>query len=611
MGPSTIPARKDVPVEHTWDASSVFASDQDWEAEFRAIEGRLPDLAEFRGRLADGPAMLADWFAASEQVLKAFGKVAVYTTLFASVDSGDQLAAARAERARGLGSRVDAAISFAEPELLAIGIERLQGWAAEEPRLAHYHHYFDRLATRRAHVRSAEVEELLSQAADPFGTAASIHGVLANADLAFPPSQSTDGDQHEVAQGTISALLASPDREVRRTAWENYADAHLTMRNTMAACVATGVKRDVFVARARRYESSLDAALTPNQIPVEVFHNMLDIFRRNIPTWHRYWRIRRRALGLDQLHVYDTRATLTGDQKPLPFEQAVDWVIEGVRPLGEEYGRILRRGITEQRWVDVYPNKGKRMGAFSTGAVGTHPFIFMSYNDDIFSMSTLAHEIGHSMHSYFTRTTQPYVYSRYGLFVAEVASNFHQALVRAHLLATNPDPDFQVSVIEEAMANFYRYFFVMPSLARFELEAHQRIERGEALTADALNELMADLMMEVYGDEVELREGDRERIGSTWAQFHTHLYSNFYVYQYATGIAGANWLAERVLAGEDGAAESYLDFINAGSSLHPLDALRLAGVDMASREPLEKAFQVMATMVGRLEKLIEARQPAG
>ncbi|TMC55265.1 MAG: oligoendopeptidase F [Chloroflexi bacterium] len=607
MGQSSIPARKDVPAEHTWDASSVFESDQDWEAEFRAIERQLPDLSEFKGRLADGPATLADWFAASEKVLKAFGKVAVYTTLFASVDSGDQVAAARAERARGLGSRVDAAMSFAEPEMLAIGIDRLQGWAAEDPRLAHYHHYFDRLRTRQAHVRSAEVEELLSQAADPFGTAASIHGVLANADLAFPPSQSTDGDQHEVAQGTINALLASPDREVRRTAWENYADAHLTMRNTMAACVATGVKRDVFVARARHYASSLEAALAPNHIPVEVFHNMLDSFRRNIPTWHRYWSIRRRALGLDKLHAYDTRATLTGDQKALPFERAVDWVIEGVRPLGEEYGRVLRRGVTEQRWVDIYPNKGKRMGAFSTGAVGTHPFIFMSYNDDIFSMSTLAHEVGHSMHSYYTRSTQPYVYSRYGLFVAEVASNFHQALVRAHLLATNPDPAFQVAVIEEAMANFHRYFFVMPSLARFELEAHQRIERGEALTADALNELMADLMMEVYGDEVELREGDRERVGSTWAQFHTHLYSNFYVYQYATGIAGANWLAERVLAGENGAAESYLDFINAGGSLYPLDALRLAGVDMASREPVEKAFQVMSSMVDRLENLIEAR----
>jgi oligoendopeptidase F len=426
-------------------------------------------------------------------------------------------------------------------------------------------------------------------------------------DLAFPAAKDVESEQHEVAQGTINALLASRDRELRRTAWESYADAHLAMRNTMAACVATGVKRDVFVARARRYASSLDAALSPNHIPVEVFHNMLDAFRRNIPTWHRYWAVRRRALRLDQLYAYDTRATLMREEQPLPFQQAVDWVLEGVRPLGEEYSKVLERGVREQRWVDIYPNKGKRMGAFSTGAVGTHPFIFMSYNDDIFSMSTLAHEIGHSMHSYYTRATQPQVYSRYGLFVAEVASNFHQALVRAHLLATNPDPEFQISVIEEAMANFYRYFFVMPSLARFELETHERVERGEALTADSLNDLMAELMLEVYGQEVTLRGGDRERVGSTWAQFHTHLYSNFYVYQYATGIAGANWLAERVLAGDNSAAQSYLEFIKAGSSLYPLDALRLAGVDMTRREPVEKAFEVMKSMVDRLETLVAAR----
>jgi oligoendopeptidase F len=611
MANTTIPARKDVPVEHTWDAASIFPTTAAWEEEFRAVESRLLDLAEFRGHLADGPPTLADWFAAAEGVQAAYSRLSVYSYMFYAVDSTDQEASARQDRSRGLGSRVDAAISFAEPELLAVGIDRLRGWVATEPRLAGYEHFFEILERRRGHVRSAEVEELLSQAADPFGTAASIHGVLANADLAFAPASAGDGDQNEVAQGTINALLGSTDRDVRRNAWESYADAHLAVKNTMAACIAAGVKRDVFVARARRYDSSLDAALTPNHIPLEVFHNMLDAFRRNIPTWHRYWSIRRRALGLDSLHVYDTRATLTKGQVPVSYGQAVDWVLEGVTPLGDEYIKTLRRGVLEQRWVDIYPNKGKRMGAFSMTGHGTNPFIFMSFNDDIFSMSTLAHEIGHSMHSHYSKTTQPIVYAPYGLFVAEVASNFHQALVRAHLLATNPDPEFQISVIEEAMANFYRYFFVMPSLARFELEVHQRVERGEALNADALNELMADLLIEVYGDEVELRRGDRERIGSTWAQFHSHLYSNFYVYQYATGIAGANWLAERVMAGEPGAAENYLSFIKAGGSLFPLDALRLAGVDMTRPEPVEKAFAVMASMVERLEQLIDARVTAG
>ena len=608
MPATTIPRRSEVPAEVTWDTESVYPSEAAWDAAFRGIESRLPDLGEFKGHLADGPGTVADWLAAYESTSAEMGKVNVYAYMHYAVDAGDQAAAARLERARGLASRLVAATSFAAPELLAIGPETLRRWIAEEPRLAHYGHALDVLEGQRGHVRSPEVEQLLGSVRDVFDTATGIHGVLANGDLEFSPATDSDGSRHEVAQGTINALLASADRELRRTAWESYADAHLAVKSTMAACLATGIKRDVFIARARNYGSSLEASLAPNHIPVPVFHGMLDAFRRNLPTWHRYWAVRRRALGLDALHAYDTRATLTRDQRPLPFETAVEWVLEGVAPLGEEYGEVLRRGVLEQRWVDIYPNKGKRMGAFSMGSWGTHPFIFMSYNDDIFSMSTLAHEIGHSMHSYHTRASQPFVYARYGLFVAEVASNFHQALVRAHLLKTNPDPEFQVSVIEEAMANYYRYFFVMPSLARLELEIHERIERGEALTADFLNSLMADLVSEVYGDQVVLRDGDRDRVGSTWTQFHTHLSSNFYVYQYATGIAGAAWLADRVLAGDPDAPGDYLKFIQAGSSLYPLDALRVAGVDMTRPEPMDRAFAAMAAMVDRLEELVEARE---
>jgi oligoendopeptidase F len=289
----------------------------------------------------------------------------------------------------------------------------------------------------------------------------------------------------------------------------------------------------------------------------------------------------------------------------------VEWIAEGLQPMGAEYVSALRRGAFEERWVDIYPNRGKRMGAFSMGVPGTHPFIFLSYNDNVFSMSTLAHELGHSMHSWYSKSRQPYVYANYGLFVAEVASNFHQAMVRAHLLKTNPDPEFQINLIEEAMANFHRYFFIMPSLARFELELHRSVERGEAVTADGMTALMSSFLDEVYGGVVEHRSDlDRARSGITWAQFHTHLYSNFYVYQYATGIAGAHWLAERVLSGEPGAVASYIDFLSAGSSRYPLDALRAAGVDMASPEPVNKAFEVMAGYVERLEKLLGVRSPA-
>jgi oligoendopeptidase F len=287
----------------------------------------------------------------------------------------------------------------------------------------------------------------------------------------------------------------------------------------------------------------------------------------------------------------------------VPFEQAVEWITEGMRPLGDEYADTLRRGVLDERWVDVYPNKGKRSGAYSSGVQGTRPFILMSYTDDLFSLSTLAHELGHSMHNYHSSHAQPFVYTRYGLFLAETASNFNQAMVRAHLMEVK-DPDFQIALIEEAMSNFHRYFFLMPALARFELEIHERVERGEGLTADSMIQLMAELFREGYGNEVEI---DEQEVGITWAQFPGHLYANFYVYQYATGISAAHALARGILDGKSGAAENYLRFLQAGGSLYPLDALKLAGVDMTSPEPVEETFAVLSNLVDRLEDLLKQR----
>ncbi len=601
--PKPLPNRAEVDRRFTWDEESVFPEASGWEKAVDTILASLPDLHEFKGHLGDGPDTLADWFDASERAHRLMAKVMVYTTMSYSVDVGDQEAAARADRARSVAAQLGAAASFAVPEMLALGLPKLREWVATAPRLAHLGHYFDRLEKLQRRIRSAEVEEVLTQVTDPLATSLSVHSVLANTDLKFAPAVGSDGQLHEVAQGTISSLLTDRDREVRRTAFESYADEHLRTRHAMAASLAGGVKRDVFFARARGYASSLEAALEPSHIPFEVFHNVVKTFRDNVGTWHRYWRIRREALGLEILKPYDTRAPLSAHALEVPYDEAVEWIAKGVAPLGEDYVAIMRRGAHEDRWVDIYPNKGKRMGAFSTGAMDTRPFIFMSFNDDIYSMSTLAHELGHSMHSYHARRTQPYVYSNYGLFQAEVASNMHQALTRRHLLATRTDPEFQIAVIEEAMSNFYRYFFIMPSLARLELEIHERVERGGALTAEYLIALMADLMMEVYGSEVDVNEADRERIGSTWAQFHTHLYSNFYVYQYATGIAAANHLVGRVAAGDKDAVESYLAFLKSAGSMYPLEGLRMAGVDMTSREPVEAAFETLSSMVDRLESL--------
>ncbi|NLD73053.1 MAG: oligoendopeptidase F family protein, partial [Chloroflexi bacterium] len=432
-------------------------------------------------------------------------------------------------------------------------------------------------------------------------SATSAHGILADADLTFEPARGADGEPREVAQGTLDALLMDDDREVRRTAWESYADAHLATRNTMATIMATGVKQRVFTARARRYETALEASLDANNIPVAVYHNVVDTFRANLHVWHKYWRIRRRALGYDTLHVYDIKAPLSKTKPRVSLDEAIEHVTTGLRSLGQEYVETVRRGVVEERWVDLLPNRGKRAGAFSTGMPGTNPFILMSYTNDLESVSTLAHELGHSMHSYHTWRTQPLVYADYSIFAAEVPSNLSQALVRRHLLETHDDPAFQVAVIEEAMSNFHRYFFLMPTLARFELEIHSRVERGEALTAQSMMELMTSLFREGYGDGVEV---DDERVGITWAEFPTHLYLNYYVFQYTTGISGAHALAEPILAGEEGALQRYLEFLSTGSSVYPLDALQRAGVDMTTPAPIEAAFRYLEGLVDRLDGLV-------
>ncbi|HEV3311031.1 MAG TPA: M3 family oligoendopeptidase, partial [Chloroflexota bacterium] len=532
--PAAVPRRAEIPQEHTWNIESIFATEADWDAAVEEAKRRLPELEKFAGKLADGPGALADAMGAVESIMVLIGHVFAYASMLHDVDTEDQAAAAKDDRALALFAETVATISFLDPELLAIGIEKLGDWCQRDERVRKYAHYFDTLESRREHVRSAEVEEVLGLAGNAFGTARATHGILADADLTFRPAVSSNGDRIALSQGNVDALLTDSDREVRRTAWENYADAHLALKNTMANCLAGGVKQDVLLARVRGFSSSLQAALEPVHVPAEVFHNLIQTYRSHLPTWHKYWRLRRESFGYDSLHEYDIKAPMIVDPPKVSFKQSMEWIAEGMAPLGQEYVQTMARGVREQRWVDVYPNIGKRAGAYSGGSHGTHPFILMSYTDDIYSMSTLAHELGHSLHSYYTWRTQPPIYADYSTFVAEVASNFNQAMVRNYLFESNPDPRFQIALIDEAMSNFHRYFFIMPTLARFELEIHERTERDEPLTADGLTSLLGGLFKEGYGDEVEF---DADRIGITWAEFPTHLYMNFYVFQYATGIS--------------------------------------------------------------------------
>jgi oligoendopeptidase F len=418
--------RSQIAADDTWDLASIFPTQAAWEAAVEQLKSTIADLARFRGRLGAGPAVLADWMEASERAEHLLGRIFCYASEQYATDTTNQQAGALESRAFSLAADTEAALAFAEPEMLAIGIDTLRRWLRDEPRLAHYGHYLDELEYQQTHLRSAEVEELLGQASDAFASATATHGILAEADVVFAPARGINGDEvFEVGQGSMDALLVHPDRGVRRTAWESYADAHLALKNTMANCMLTGVKQHVFMARARRYASALEASLGDNHIPTQIYYNVIETFRQNLAIWHRYWRLRRRALGYEHLHEYDIKAPLMQRQPEIPFQRAVDWVCAGLRPLGEAYVNTLRRGVLQERWVDWRPNKGKRAGAFSTGMPGTHPFVLMSYTEDIYGLSTLAHELGHSLHSYHTWEQQPYVYAHYSIFCAEVASNLN------------------------------------------------------------------------------------------------------------------------------------------------------------------------------------------
>lgn len=595
----TLPRRDEVLIEHTWDRTSIYPDQAAWEADARAFEAELSSVAAYPGRLGESPVVLLEWLQLADRLHVTLGRLFTYAQMGFDVDTGDQAAAGLRERAIGLYTRLGAAVAFAEPELLAMGAAQLDTLIAAEPELARYRHYLDNLRRRAPHIRSGEVERLLAQAGEPLSTPYSAYLMLADSDLHFADAVDSAGARHTVARGTIDELLQSPDRSLRKSAWEHYQDGFLAFQNTFGAIYAGSVKSDVFVARSRGYPSALAASLHASNIPQAVYDNVIAACNRHLPLWHRYWDIRRRALGLELLEPCDIFAPL-GPPYSVAYEQAVELICAGVAPLGEEYVAVAHAGLTRQRWVDIYPNRGKTSGAYSGGSYSTHPFILMNYDGSLSGASTLAHELGHSMHTWLANRAQPPVYAGYALFVAEVASNFNQALMRGHMLARQPGRAEELAVLEEALHNFHRYLFLMPILSQFEQRVHEQAEAGEPLTGESMGALLAELFRRGYGPAVHV---DAARNGITWAGF-PHLYQSFYVFQYASGIAAANALAERVLAGEPGAAERYLDCLSAGGSRYPLEALELAGIDMRAPEPLERAFAVLQRFVDRLEHLL-------
>jgi len=600
--PTKVPLRGKLDKKYTWNAESVFPSDAAWENEMNQILEDILTVKQFQGRLVEDPNVLREALKAVNELISCVQKAFMYAGFSYAVDTTNQHAAGMRSKAQGVYGQVLSAIAFMQPEILALGRDRLEEWMNQSEELAMYKHAFDDLFRKQEHVRSAEVEEILGLATDPLQGPSSSTGMLTNADFKFKPLKDSKGNVLDLAQGTIGNLMHNPDRKVRRAAYNGYMDKYIEHKNTLASNLAHSIKANVFYMRARKHESTLEASLFDLNIPTDVFHNLINTFKKNLPVWHRYFEIRRKALGLRKLAYYDMWAPITRKKVKVSFERGVELICESLAPLGKEYVEIVRRGCLQEGWVDIYPNQGKAEGAFSSGSQGTHPFILMSYTDDVTGMSTLAHELGHSMHSYLTWKNQPFVYTDYSLFVAEVASNFHQAMMRGHLLQTVKDKNFQLALLEEAVGgNFFRYFFQMPTLARFELETHQRVERGEPLTADSMIDLMADLFAEGFGPDFDM---DRERVGMTWSTFG-HLFADYYVYAYATGISGAHAFAGKILRGEANAVENYLGFLKSGNSDYSLNVLKKAGADLTTPETVQETFAVMESYIDRMEKLLK------
>lgn len=601
---TALPRRQDVPVEHTWNLESIYPDNERWEADFALVESRLPELEKLAGTLGNGAQALLhaiEQIHATELVLE---QLQVYALMRKDEDTTNPVYQALVERSSTLQARFGSATAFFSPEVLALPDEQIDAYLADEERLQLYTHFLSELRRQRAHIRSAEVETVLAAASEVTRAPGSIYGMLNDADIKFPTIRDEHGNEVEVTKGRYIPLLENKDRRVRKDAFEALYSSYGKLRNTLGATLGAAVRRDLFEAKVRGYESSLAAALEPDAIPQEVYHNLVATVNANLAHLHRYYRLRRELLGVDELHLYDVYVPLVpGASIEFEYDEARRLVVEGLGPLGSEYTRTVHSGLHHERWVDVYENEGKRSGAYSFGAYTTQPFILMNYQKNLNNVYTLAHELGHSMHSYFTRRSQPYVYGHYTLFVAEVASTLNEALLTDYLLKRTDDRAIRLQIVNQQIDEIRGTLFRQTMFAEFELEVHRRAEAGEALTADSFTEIYRGLLERYFGPDVVLDE----QILLEWARI-PHFYRQFYVYQYATGISAAMALSQQILRDGQPAVDRYLRFLGGGSSKTSVDLLRDAGVDITTPAPVQQAADVFAGLVDQLENLTREMQ---
>ena len=594
-----IPVRSEADPKYTWALEDVYANNDVWKADLEKARALPAQLAAYKGHLGDSAQKLLEFLQLGDGISVLFDSLYGYAQRRSDEDTANSLYQGMTSQAMSAMVAVDAASSFETPELLAIPDDKLEQFYKDEPALETYRLALTRIRSKRAHILSDAEEKLLAAAGEMSQAPDSVYSVFADADLKFPSATDKDGNSHPVTHGTYIPLMHSADRVLRKSAFASLYSVYGQFRNTAAALLSAQVKQLKFYADARKYDSTLQASLDGNYVPTEVYTNLISAVHENMAPMYRYVDLRRKLLGVDELHMYDLYTPIVSDvDVNIPYEEAKQTVYDALACMGDDYRAILKEGF-DNRWIDVYENVGKCSGAYSAG-LRKHPYVLLNYSGTLDSMFTLAHEMGHAIHSYLSNKHQPVAYSNYSIFVAEVASTCNEALLMQHLLKTTKDKKRRAYLINYFLEQFRTTLYRQTMFAEFELEINRRNERGESLTAESLNALYHELNHQYFGDDIVI---DKE-IDLEWARI-PHFYYDYYVYQYATGYSAAIALSRRILKEGAPAVKDYIHFLSGGCSTDPFSLLRGAGVDMASTAPIHDALQLFDELITEMEQLME------
>ena len=591
--------RNEINEKDTWDLSTIFETDQKWEEELALLTENTKQAASLEGHLLDSAESLLDITERYLDLSRRLEKLYVYAHMKNDQDTRVAKYQEYYAKAMTLYSQLDQVFSFYEPEFMAITEEQYQNFLAEEPKLQPYKHFFDKLLQNKDHVLSQREEELLAGAGEIFGAASETFAILDNADIVFPFVKDEDGNEVQLSHGVYMRLVESKNREVRRGAYEALYATYEQYQHTYAKTLQTNVKVQNYRAKVRNYKSAREAALAANFVPESVYDNLVSAVRKHLPLLHRYLALRSKILGIPDLKMYDVYTPLSSVEYSFTYEEALKKAEEALAVLGEDYMSRVKRAFSE-RWIDVYENQGKRSGAYSGGSYDTNAFMLLNWQDNLDNLFTLVHETGHSMHSSYTRETQPYVYGDYSIFLAEIASTTNENILTEKLLQEVQDDATRFAILNNFLDGFRGTVFRQTQFAEFEHAIHQADQNGEVLTSEFLNNLYADLNQEYYG----LSKEDNPQIQYEWARI-PHFYYNYYVYQYSTGFAAASALAEKIVHGSQDDRDRYIDYLKAGKSDYPLNIMRKAGVDMEKEDYLNDAFAVFERRLDEFEALVE------